>query len=732
MSFLTPYLLWGGLAAGVPVVIHLFFRARHRTVYWAAMSFLRQSIEQTSRRLRFQELLLLLLRMLMLLVLALALARPTTRAILGTTGSDAVDAVLLFDTSLSMDARDSVMTRLDRAKAAAKAIITHLPANSTVQLIACSDRANLLGPRRSSDLDSAQSLVDGINVTARGSDLAPGLRDAAEALRRGSSPQRELYVLTDAQSRAFDQQSAAVAEAARACRQMASIYMCHCGKELVRNATLVGVSPQTGLPHTGERVGFSVLVKNTGRDVLRDLTVSLVPDGDDRRRETQPLARLDPGETRAISLTARWSEPGLHTVTARVQSDDLAADDRCDRVVRVRDRVRVLVVDGSPNEREPEKASTFFLLHALLPVKDTDRSKYYLQPHVVSPARVSPQMLMDHDMCIVVNVAVERDNAKPGEAIPPEFVSGLDRFVREGKTLIVFVGDRVKPEAYARVLLDRFPLLPLRPTSIHTYTEQAEVGMDRNSLTDPAFAKFRDDETYQTFSQVKTRRLIDSTELPSEDGRGPTRVLLRASDGKPLLASRSVGAGTVAMLTTSADVSWTDMPLWVNAYVPLVDALLAHLLLAEADSHNATARTGIKWNVPATDAERAYVMVRPDGQRVRLGLPEPVQGRPRISAADTPLAGLYRLQPGDASDTAGAPFAVTFDQDEAINPELLTAERINERLGFAPVHLQITDDLSAFQGGERSKLEWTPKLLWLLLLLSIGETAFAYFVGRPK
>src|ERR1700675_182493 len=76
MGFLPPFLLWGTLAAGIPVAIHLFFRSRYRTVPWAAMKFLLTSVEQTSRRLRFQELLLLMLRVLVLIVLAMALARP--------------------------------------------------------------------------------------------------------------------------------------------------------------------------------------------------------------------------------------------------------------------------------------------------------------------------------------------------------------------------------------------------------------------------------------------------------------------------------------------------------------------------------------------------------------------------------------------------------------------------------------------------------------------------------
>src|SRR5437879_5075748 len=76
MSFVSPYLLWGAAAAGIPIALHFFFRSRYRTVPWAAMKFLLESVEQTSRRLRFQELLLLMLRVLLVVLIALAVARP--------------------------------------------------------------------------------------------------------------------------------------------------------------------------------------------------------------------------------------------------------------------------------------------------------------------------------------------------------------------------------------------------------------------------------------------------------------------------------------------------------------------------------------------------------------------------------------------------------------------------------------------------------------------------------
>ena len=112
MSFLTPFMLFGALAAAIPVAIHLFFRSRYRTVPWAAMKFLLTSVEQTSRRLKFQELLLLFLRMMVLVMLALAFARPISTVVRG----DSVDAVFVFDTSFSMGANDGAKTRFERAK----------------------------------------------------------------------------------------------------------------------------------------------------------------------------------------------------------------------------------------------------------------------------------------------------------------------------------------------------------------------------------------------------------------------------------------------------------------------------------------------------------------------------------------------------------------------------------------------------------------------------------------
>ena len=77
-------------------------------------------------------------------------------------------------------------------------------------------------------------------------------------------------------------------------------------------------------------------------------------------------------------------------------------------------------------------------------------------------------------------------------------------------------------------------------------------------------------------------------------------------------------------------------------------------------------------------------------------------------------------------------FAVTPEVAESLAPETLPVERLDERLGFKPVHLNVTDDVTPFTGPERTKREWTPWLLRALLILALGESLFAWHCGRSK
>lgn len=718
MSFIAPFMLAGLAAASIPVILHFFYKSRYRTVPWAAMKFLLTSVEQTSRRLRFQELLLLCVRTALLLFLAFALARPSSSDRNSGKAGDAVDAVLVLDVSLSMGAREGAKTRLDRAKDGALAVLANLPPHSTAQVVAVSERAALLGPVTASNLESAKEVVKGVELSAMGSDLLPAAEKAIEALARGHSPNKEVYVFSDMQRRAWEVQGAALAAKLREASSTATVYLARCGTRVPRNVSIVGLASPSGIPHTGERAGFAVLLRNSGEEPVRDLTVTLEVDSRGKEKESQAVPVVAPGETLAVTLTARLEKAGLRTVTATVQADELEADNRYSRVILVRDQARVLVVDGAPSDVRPESAATFYLMHALRPVPESAWGSYHLQPRAVSTADAAPALLADMDAVVLANVPLQPPGESSPAALSDEFLERLAAFVKEGKGLLLFPGSRMSPEIANRALGDAHGLLPLRFHGPKT----GAVRPDPNSIDAQSFlASFRE-EPLSRLDQTAVQQWVSFEEKP-ESG---AEILFRWTDGSPGALLGKVGAGTSIVMGTSADVRGSDWPLR-HTFLPFVHATLARLLGGRAEIHNRVAGEPARWRVGPEAAGKIHVAIDPSGARSRLGSPALVDGLPTVTLADTSKSGIWRIGVDDAE---GAPFAVTPDARDTESYETLSDVQIDERLGFKPVHLVAGDDLGVFSGAERMKREWTLWILAAVLALVLFETGLAWYCGR--
>ncbi|HVR87608.1 MAG TPA: BatA domain-containing protein, partial [Planctomycetota bacterium] len=638
MSFIAPLMLWGVGAASVPIILHLFYRSRYRTVPWAAMKFLLTSIEQTSRRLRLQELLLLLVRTALLGLLGLALARPTTQASRGSAAGDAVDAILLIDTSYSMGARDGAKTRLERAKESALAVLDHLPSHSTVQIIQTADRAMPLGPAAASDLDQARELLRSILLSHLSTDYLPGLEEASRALARGRSPNKELYLFSDLQKSGWDAQSSAVQAKLREIGKTCAVTLVRCGTRMPRNVSIVAVQPQSGIPHTGERVAFSVLVRNSGTESVRDLTVTLDVEGRAKERESQAIPSLAPGETQAVTVTAKLEEAGFRTVKASVGPDELDADNVFLRVVHVREQTHVLVVDGSPSVDKPETSASFYLMHTLRPVPESAWVTYHVQPKLVTPAEALPELLADADACILANVPLAPSGETSPSALSQEFVDRLRRFVHEGHGLLMFAGPRVSVDLYNRAFFEEHALLPFKLLAAETAPPAGPLHPDPGSADASSFLSVFREEPLSRLSQTNVTSWIGVEEHAAKDCHVP----LRYGNGKPAVVCRLVDGGEVIFVTTSVDALWTDWPLR-HTYLPFVHVALSHLLDSPTAAHNVVAGEPLKWRPPAADGDKMFFARDPDGKRLRLGVPSMIEGQPLVTVEETPRAGAYRI-----------------------------------------------------------------------------------------
>jgi hypothetical protein len=105
MLFLNPLLLWGLLAAAVPIAIHLLNRRRHKTIQWAAMQFLLKATRESRGKKKLRHILILTCRALAIAALAFAAARPIVSGLIGWGGGTIDTVVLLLDRSASMETK---------------------------------------------------------------------------------------------------------------------------------------------------------------------------------------------------------------------------------------------------------------------------------------------------------------------------------------------------------------------------------------------------------------------------------------------------------------------------------------------------------------------------------------------------------------------------------------------------------------------------------------------------
>jgi hypothetical protein len=105
MIFLAPLMLWGLLAAAIPLLIHLIHKRRHKTLPWAAMQFLLKASRESQGKKKLRHLLILGCRCLAIAALVFAAARPVVSSLFGWGGGSIDTVVLLLDRSTSMESK---------------------------------------------------------------------------------------------------------------------------------------------------------------------------------------------------------------------------------------------------------------------------------------------------------------------------------------------------------------------------------------------------------------------------------------------------------------------------------------------------------------------------------------------------------------------------------------------------------------------------------------------------
>jgi hypothetical protein len=693
LGFVNPALLWGLLAAAIPIAIHLFFRRRPRPTPFPAIDFILRARRETERRLRLKRLLLFAARTLLLAAVAAAIARPrleSPAAVAQAPQGPRATAVVL-DASGSMRYRLGGKSLFERARADALGALASLSAEEPATAVVCGGaEPQADGP--SFDRAEVRRILERAEPEAGFADVTACVAAAARALS-GATAQaslgKRIVVATDLAASAWrlDVAPPAVDTPEGKVRPEVTVLDAARGAPLP-NAAVLSAEAEPD-PAAGPR-GYRVAVQlgNYAAEPLADASLSLVVGaGKDARTAIRAFADVPAGGTARKTFSHSFPQGGPAILQVGLPEDALAEDDARALALVVPREVRALVVDGAPSPvRYRDEA--YFVESALASPASPVR------PTLVDAEALAAEDLSRYDVVFLLNVR------SPGAK-----AADLARFVEQGGGLFVSMGDQVEPEEYAKQLPG---LLPAALHVVKTAPEGRGARFAEVDLDHPALSVFQG-EAKEGLVGVRVSRYV----LAKPAGRGAApRVLATFDDGAPALLEARHGKGRVLLFTSTADRDWTDWPIRTS-FLPALQRFAGWLAGGLDDRREPPGKVGEPRALRLGEGEALAALVGPDGRErrraelERAGLKEDggalrfTPREPGLWQVRVAAGGVERLEPRLA-------FAVAFEPRES-DTRRLRPDELTAWLGGA-AHARVDGDARA--GGEGAAVP-----LWSILLV---------------
>ena len=487
--FLNPwYMVAGGAMVSSPILIHLINRMRFKRIRWAAMEFLLKSQKRNRRRLIIEQLILLLLRCLLVLLAAFLVARFVGSA-LGLTPTSSTTHVVLLDDTLSMTDRTPRGSKdepdcFSAAKKHIKTLARHASeANSAqfLKVLTLSDRREIFSDRLNEDsLLRLDKELEALKPTAMHGDTLRAVAEARERLGASKESKRWLHLVSDFRDSDWGHRGATEQlhqKLQEVADTGANVTLIDCAYptrstaanravEYHYNYALTELRPEKRIAPASTTVPFTVDIKNFGNDSRESVFLEVYLNGVEDFGVSHYYPAPPPGGDIRHTFDLLFEGPAegqrtrFHRVTVKLMANQsqnldpeagLLADNVRHAVIEVRKAVPTLLVDGSPEESQRIGGDVRVIQTALESAKGNEAVQVVVKG-VEELKR--PDLEREYATIYLLNVESlkgKKDKDGKGENLPLE---RLQTFVENGGNVVFFMGDKVDPTYYNKVLFE--------------------------------------------------------------------------------------------------------------------------------------------------------------------------------------------------------------------------------------------------------------------------------------
>lgn len=523
MGFLTPWVLGGLVAVGLPIWLHLLQKHKTTPTPFSSLMFFERRTQSSIKHHRLRYLLLFALRTLLIILIVLAFAHPYMQQKLLPLQRSGEITVLAIDNSLSMRADG----RLDQAKRQAKAEVAGLRPSERAEVLAFGSRVQVMSEITDdhAPLDAGIDAIEASDARTSYAELTRSLRSIAQATKQPLDVQ--LY--SDMQQTGMPPNFNDLKLNAQV-----SLHTHPIDSRPVPNFAVENVvAPRRVYDAKKTRVEVTVVGSNSPK-ATRQVTLVL----NQRDIETKPVVVPEGGRA-TVEFTSLDVPFGLNKGAVRIDSGDALPNDDIFyfSVERVEPRHALFVHEADSTR------GLFYFQNAL---QASGQSAFVIDAASVDQTtNLSPSQ---YAFVVLSDVS----------ALSPNFENQLRDYVRRGGSVLIALGRQAM--ATSKV--------PVADTKVEgsSYAARENERFETAGFLDTGHPSILKDSRWDDVKFYQAIRVEP----------GKARVAARLTDGTPLLLDEQLGEGHVLVFTSTFDNIANDFPLH-KSFVPFVSRTAQYL-----------------------------------------------------------------------------------------------------------------------------------------------------------
>ncbi len=543
MNFLSPGLLFGLLAASIPILIHLLNLRKLKKIDFSTLHFLKLIEKQKVRRVKLIQWLLMALRVMIVAMLVLGFSRPVVQdvRIPGFTSASKTTAVIVVDDSFSMEVVDGRGSWFNQMKNGVNLILSGLKEGDDVSVVFTSGSySELASP--SSDFLNLKKLISQIEPGFQTGMLNSAILKAASIIGESDNLNKELYIFSDFQKSTLGNEREFTDVSALLDSRVKTRLFYFNSKEVVNSAvTAVKVNNQIFEP--GKDISVTATIRNYSEDDINNGLVSLFVNGE---RGAQKSYNLASGKITDVTLSARVDKPGFSEIRVEIDEDDLKADNSRFASIYLPYEFKVVLLG---------KASDLKFINAAIEAGSFAGNMQIIRKEISQTGSLD---FGDVNMVIAAGSGIGGDLSK------------LKEYVKQGGGIMLFPGENTTLAEYSSLL------------SAFGVVAPQEMKKDAKALPGK-FTSIRFEhpllrEIFQTQygNSVESPELFTYFRIPSGSGTD----IISLSDGGSFLKETRFGKGKVITSAVAAVIPAGNFPV-IPVFAPLIYRSLFYLASQE-------------------------------------------------------------------------------------------------------------------------------------------------------